>query len=70
MGKRVKRGRRGQAIVEYILMVIMLAVTIAVVIRNANLNVYCFWTGIARVIASPCPHCKSPMHRVQAMTPG
>ena len=41
-------------------MVIMLAVTIAVVIRNTNLNIYCFWTGLARVIASPCPHCKSP----------
>jgi len=55
-----RRRPKGQAILEYILMVVMLAVTIAVVIRNSNLNLYCFWTGLVRVIATPCPHCKSP----------
>ena len=50
----------GQAILEYILMIVMLATTIAVVIRNTNLNIYCLWTGLARVISMPCPHCKAP----------
>ncbi len=56
----MRKRQSGQAILEYILMVIMLAVTIAVVVRNTNLNLYCLWTGLARVIAAPCPHCKTP----------
>jgi Flp pilus assembly pilin Flp len=56
----MKRDRKGQAILEYILMVIMLAVTVAVVIRNSNRTIYLFWTGLARQIAIPCPDCTSP----------
>jgi hypothetical protein len=41
-------------------MVVMLAVTIAVVIRNTNRTIYQFWTGLARQIATPCPDCTSP----------
>jgi len=52
--------RKGQAILEYILMVIMLAVTVAVVIRNTNRTIYCFWTGLARQVASPCANCTTP----------
>lgn len=56
----MRRSTRGQAILEYLLMVIMLAVTIAVVIRNTNSTIYQFWTGLARQIASPCPDCVTP----------
>ncbi len=49
--------RSGQAILEYILMVVMLAVTMAVIIRSSNQNIYCLWTGLARQIAAPCPEC-------------
>jgi Flp pilus assembly pilin Flp len=51
---------RGQAVLEYILLVIMLAVTMAVVIRNTNRTVYRLWTGLARQIAAPCPDCTVP----------
>lgn len=50
--------RRGQAIIEYILMVVMLAVTLAVVIRNTNRTLYRLWTGLARQVASPCAECE------------
>ena len=56
MGER-RRHRSGQAVLEYILMVIMLAVTMAIVIRGTNRNIYCLWTGLARQIAAPCPNC-------------
>lgn len=55
-----RRRKSGQAILEYLLMVIMLAVTVAVVIRNTNRTIYQFWTGLARQIAAPCPECTSP----------
>jgi Flp pilus assembly pilin Flp len=55
-----KRNHRGQAILEYILLVVMLAVTVAVVIRNTNLTIYRYWTGLARQVALPCPDCVSP----------
>ncbi len=58
--RRSRPRHSGQAILEYILMVVMLSVTIAVVVRNSTLNLYCLWTGLTRVIASPCAHCKSP----------
>jgi hypothetical protein len=38
-------------------MVVMLAVTMAVVIRNTNRTIYRYWTGLARVVALPCPDC-------------
>ena len=49
---------RGQAIIEYILLVLMLAVTFAVVIRNTNLQIYRFWTGLTSQVAAPCVNCK------------
>jgi|GEM_PF-4468085 len=48
----------GQAVIEYILLVLMLAVTFAVIIRNTNLQVYRFWTGLSSQVASPCVDCK------------
>lgn len=49
--------RQGQAIIEYILMVVMLAVTMAVVIRNTNRTIYQLWTGLVRQVARGCPDC-------------
>lgn len=49
--------RKGQAIIEYILMVIMLAVTMAVVIRNTNRTIYQLWTGLVRQVARGCADC-------------
>ena len=59
MQRRTKHNR-GQAILEYVLLVVMLSVTMAVVIRNTNRTFYRFWTGLARVISLPCPDCASP----------
>jgi len=57
-----RQGRivRGQAILEYILLVVMLAFTIAVMIRNTNRTIYAYWTLLARQVALPCPDCKAP----------
>jgi Flp pilus assembly pilin Flp len=57
---RKTKVQRGQAILEYILLVVMLAVTLAVVIRNTNRTIYRYWTGLANVIALPCPDCTAP----------
>jgi len=60
MRSRNRKRTRGQAIIEYILMVIMLAVTMAVVIRNSSLTVYRLWTGLVRQVASGCIDCTYP----------
>ncbi len=57
----MKKRTSGQAVIEYVLLVVMLAVTFAVVIRNTNRTIYRFWTGLANVIALPCPDCPSPV---------
>lgn len=54
------KAQSGQAILEYILLVVMLAVTVAVIIRNTNLQIYLYWTGIARQVSSPCVDCNVP----------
>lgn len=51
---------KGQAIIEYILMVVMLAVTMAVVIRNTNRTIYQLWTGLARQVSRGCADCTTP----------
>jgi hypothetical protein len=63
-----KRG--GQAILEYILMVVMLAVTVAVVIRNTNQTIYCLWTGLALQVSTACPDCSSPTGRAPDLPSG
>ncbi len=52
-------GRKGQAILEYLLLIVMLAVTMAVVIRNTNRTIYRYWTGVANVVSLACPDCKT-----------
>ena len=56
----MKQKRRGQAIIEYLLMVIMLAVTVAVAIRGSNRTIYQLWTGLVRQVAKGCPDCDAP----------
>jgi Flp pilus assembly pilin Flp len=51
--------QKGQAILEYLLLVVMLAVTLAVIIRNTNRTIYGVWTGLARQVASPCVDCQT-----------
>lgn len=51
------RNRKAQAIIEYILLVVMIAVTVAVVIRNTNRTIYRYWTGLANVVANGCHRC-------------
>lgn len=41
-------------------MVVMLAVTMAVVIRNTNRTIYRYWTGLANVVSLGCPDCAAP----------
>ena len=57
---RKRRRSQGQAILEYILMVVMLAVTVAVVIRNTNRTIYQFWTGMTLQVSIACPDCSAP----------
>ena len=64
------RNRRGQAILEYILMVVMLAVTMAVVIRNTNQTIYCLWTGMALQVSIPCADCSTPGGRAPDLPSG
>lgn len=54
-----RQSPKGQAILEYVLLVVMLAVTVAVVVRNTNQTIYRYWTGLANVVALPCPDCTS-----------
>lgn len=54
------KNTKGQAIVEYLMLVVMIAVTIAVAIRNTNINIYRLWTGLARQVAKPCATCDAP----------
>ncbi|NBX68606.1 MAG: hypothetical protein EBR01_06560 [Proteobacteria bacterium] len=51
---------KGQAVVEYILLIVMIAVTVAVAIRNINFEIYQIWSGLARSVARPCPRCTVP----------
>mgnify|MGYP007062849941 CR=1 FL=1 len=51
---------KGQAVIEYIMLVVMIAVTVAVAIRNTNVEIYRLWTGLARQVAKPCPTCDIP----------
>lgn len=55
-----RQNQKGQAILEYLLLIVMLAVTLAVVIRNTNRTIYQYWTGLANVVALPCPDCSAP----------
>lgn len=54
-----RRQPKGQAILEYLLLVVMIAVTVAVVVRNTNQTIYRYWTGMANVVSLPCPDCTS-----------
>lgn len=56
---RSTRRKRGQAILEYILMTLMIAVTIAVTIRNTNRGIFSLWTFMALGVALPCADCKA-----------
>ncbi|NBT58435.1 hypothetical protein EBT16_06590 [bacterium] len=51
---------KGQTLLEYILLVLMISVTVAVIIRNTNVKILEFWTGLASMIAKPCPTCEDP----------
>lgn len=53
----MRKKNKGQAILEYILMVIMLAVTVAVTFRNSTRTIYRLWSGLALQISLPCPDC-------------
>jgi len=56
-GMKAKEKLRGQAILEYILLIVMISVTVAITIRNTNRSIYGLWTGLVRQVASPCPDC-------------
>lgn len=59
-GMQRKQHTKGQALLEYILLVLMLSITMAVTIRKTNRTIYFFWTGLARSVASPCAGCTAP----------
>lgn len=54
---RHRSGRRGQAIIEYVLVTAMVAAIIAVVIRGSTVVLYDFWSALATTIAAPCAEC-------------
>jgi len=53
-------GKKGQTLLEYILLVVMIAFTVAIIIRNSNLNILRLWTGLGNTVAKPCPTCENP----------
>ena len=55
-----RKKSKGQAILEYILLIVMVATTVAVAIRNLNINIYRLWTGLTRQVSSPCSGCAIP----------
>jgi len=57
---RSRRKNKGQAMLEYILLIVLVATTVAVAIRNLNINIYRLWTGLTRQVASPCVSCTIP----------
>jgi Flp pilus assembly pilin Flp len=57
MRTRRARPRRGQAIIEYVLVAAMVAAIIAVIIRGSTVVLYDFWSGLTSTVASPCPEC-------------
>lgn len=54
-------GKKGQAVIEYVLLVVMISVTVAVIIRNTTSKIYGLWTGLTSVIASGCVDCPPPV---------
>lgn len=48
-----QKWKQGQAIVEYLLLVLMVSITIAVTIRNTNRTIYNIWTALVRQVALP-----------------
>jgi Flp pilus assembly pilin Flp len=56
----MRRNQSGQAILEYLLLVLMIAITMAAVIRSSNRTLYRYWTGLVRQVASPCVDCVTP----------
>lgn len=56
----VRRTQKGQTLLEYILLVLMIAVTVAILIRNTNIRILEFWTGLANMVSRPCPTCENP----------
>jgi len=61
---------KGQTLLEYILLVLMIAVTVAILIRNTNVRILEFWTGLANMVARPCPTCENPQPPPSSLTPG
>ncbi len=57
MRLRQKSQRRGQAIIEYVLVTAMVAAIIAVIIRGSTVVLYQFWSGITTTVAAPCSDC-------------
>lgn len=55
----MRPSNQGQTLLEYILLVLMIAVTVAIIIRNASRTIYFYWTGLARSVASPCVDCQT-----------
>lgn len=54
--------KKGQTLIEYILLVLMIAVTVAVLIRNTNVFILGLWTGLANRVARPCANCENPQN--------
>lgn len=52
--------QKGQAVIEYLLVIVVISVIIAVIIRNSNQFIYRFWTGLTRQVSSPCADCEAP----------
>jgi len=60
MNRQVCRSRaKGQAVLEYILLVAMISIVIAMTIRNTTRTIYQYWTGIAVQVAIPCADCST-----------
>ncbi len=54
---KMASSQSAQAILEYLLLVLMLAATAALIIRTSNQTLYCLWTGLSRQVARGCVSC-------------
>lgn len=52
-----KQQQSGQAVVEYILMLLVAMGLMAVISRGMKKTLQVFWKGLSSEIAAPCPGC-------------
>ena len=61
--------RKGQAILEYILMIVMISIVVAIAIRNTNETLYNYWSALTQQVSAPCPNCDTDQFPAKLLSP-